>query len=133
MTVRISPYLRTLLAMDAATSGVAAAAMIAGASLIASFTNLPSGLLFWAGIMLLPWTAALAFFASREAMPRMALVDIVAVNALWVAASVGLLATGWIAPNLFGVVFVLTQAAAVLLFTILQVRALRTAFRRATA
>lgn len=131
MTVRISPYLRNLLTLDAATSGVAAVAMIAGASLIANFTNLPSGLLFWAGIVLLPWTAALAFFASRQAMPRMALVDIVAVNALWVAASFGLLATGWISPNLFGVVFVLAQAAAVLLFTILQLQVVRQEVRAA--
>lgn len=131
MTVRISPYLRTLLALDAATSGVAAVAMIAGAGLIASFTNLPSGLLFWAGMVLLPWTAALAFLASREAMPRMALVDIVAVNALWVAASVGLLATGWIAPNLFGVVFVLAQAAAVAVYALLQAGVLRQAERTA--
>ncbi|MEX0955465.1 MAG: hypothetical protein WDZ83_09665 [Rhizobiaceae bacterium] len=125
MTIRISPHLRTLLALDAATSGIAAVAMIAGAGLIAGFTNLPSGLLFWAGIVLVPWTAALAFFASREAMPRMALVDIVAVNALWVAASVGLLATGWISPNLFGVLFVLAQAAAVAVYALMQAGVLR--------
>jgi hypothetical protein len=125
MTIRISPYLRNLLALDAATSGIAAVAMIAGAGLIAGFTNLPSGLLFWAGIVLLPWTAALAFFASRDAMPRMALVDIAAVNALWVAASLGLLMTGWIAPNVFGVLFLLAQAAAVAVYALLQAGVLR--------
>lgn len=131
MTIRISPFLRRVLALDAATSGVASIAMIGGAGLIAGFTNLPSGLLFWAGIVLLPWTAALAFFASRATMPRLALVDIAAVNALWVAASIGLLVTGWIAPNILGVLFVLAQAAAVLIFTLLQVKALRPAAQAA--
>lgn len=125
MTIRVSPFLRRVLALDAATSGVAGIAMIAGAGLIAGFTDLPEQLLFWAGIVLLPWAAALAYFATRVAMPRLALIDIAAVNALWVAASIGLLATGWIAPNMFGVLFVLAQAAAVLLFTLLQIGALR--------
>jgi hypothetical protein len=127
MTIRITPYLRKVLALDAATSGLAGIAMIAGGGLIAGFTGLPAQLLLWAGVVLVPWTAALAFFATREAMPRLALVDIAAVNALWVAASVGLLMTGWIAPNLLGVLFVLAQAAAVLLFTLLQLAALRPA------
>lgn len=131
MTIRISPYLRKVLALDAATSGVAGIAMIAGSGLIAGLTDLPSALLFWAGVVLVPWTAALAFFASREAMPRLALVDIAAVNALWVAASVALLATGWVAPNVLGVLFVLAQAGAVMLFTVLQVQALRPAAQAA--
>ncbi|MBO6719179.1 MAG: hypothetical protein JJ913_14575 [Rhizobiaceae bacterium] len=125
MTIRITPYLRRVLALDAATSGIAGVAMIAGNGLIAGLTDLPQQLLFWAGVVLVPWTAALAFFASREAMPRLALVDVAAINALWVAASVALLATGWIAPNMLGVMFVLAQAAAVALFTVLQVGALR--------
>jgi hypothetical protein len=131
MTIRISPYLRRVLALDAVTSGVAGIAMIAGAGMIAGLTGLPSALLFWAGIVLLPWTAALTFFASRQAIPRLALVDIAAINALWVAASVGLLVTGWIAPNVLGVLFVLAQAGAVLVFTLLQVGALRPAAQTA--
>jgi hypothetical protein len=131
MTIRISPYLRKVLAFDAVTSGVAGIAMIAGSSMIAGLTELPSQLLFWAGVVLLPWTAALSFFASRETMPRLALVDIAAVNALWVAASLALLVTGWIAPNMLGVLFVLAQAAAVLVYTVLQLGALRPAVQTA--
>lgn len=125
MTIHISTFLRRVLVLDAATSGIAGIAMIAGAGFIAGLTGLPQQLLFWAGVVLVPWTAALAFFASRETMPRLALVDIAAINVLWVAASIALLLTGWIAPNGFGILFVLAQAAAVAVYAMLQASALR--------
>ncbi len=125
MTIHISTFLRRVLALDAATSGVAAVALVFAAGPLAELTGLPQPLLFWAGIVLVPWTAALAIFSSRTTMPRLALVDIAAINALWVAASVALLATGWVSPNTFGILFVLAQAAGVAVYALLQAGALR--------
>lgn len=125
MTIHISTFLRRVLALDAATSGVAAVALVFAAGPLAELTGLPQPLLFWAGIVLVPWTAALAIFSSRATMPRLALVDIAAINALWVAASVALLATGWVSPNTFGILFVLAQAAGVAVYALLQAGALR--------
>ena len=125
MSIQITPYVRNVLALDAATSGLAGIAMIAGAGLISGLTGLPSNLLFWAGVVLLPWTALLVYFARRSAMSRIAMIDIAAINALWVAASIGVLVAGLVSPNMLGVAFVLIQAAAVLLFTVLQMGVLR--------
>lgn len=125
MSIQINSYVRNVLSLDAATSGIAGVAMIAGAGLISGLTGLPSSLLFWAGVILLPWTALLAYFSRRSTMSRIAMIDIVAVNALWVVASIGILVAGLVTPNMLGVAFVIAQAAAVLLFTVLQMGVLR--------
>lgn len=125
MSIQINSYVRNVLALDAVTSGLAGIAMIAGAGFISGLTALPSGLLFWAGVVLMPWTAVLLYFSRRSSMSRFAMIDIVAVNALWVVASVGILVTGAVTPNMLGVAFVIAQAAAVLLFTVLQMGVLR--------
>ena len=125
MSIQINSYVRNVLSLDAATSGIAGVAMIAGAGFISGLTALPSSLLFWAGVILLPWTALLAYFSRRSTMSRIAMIDIVAVNALWVVASIGILVAGLVTPNMLGVAFVIAQAAAVLLFTVLQMGVLR--------
>ena len=125
MSIQINSYVRNVLSLDAATSGIAGVAMIAGAGFISSLTGLPSSLLFWAGVILLPWTALLAYFSRRSTMSRIAMIDIVAVNALWVVASIGILVAGLVTPSMLGVAFVIAQAAAVLLFTVLQMGVLR--------
>ena len=125
MSIQINSYVRNVLSLDAATSGIAGVAMIAGAGFISGLTALPSSLLFWAGVILLPWTALLAYFSRRSTMSRIAMIDIVAVNALWVVASIGILVAGLVTPNMLGVAFVIAQAAAVLLFTDLQMGVLR--------
>jgi hypothetical protein len=127
MSIAITPFLRRVLYLDAATSGAAAVLCIAGASLLAPFTGLPTGLLFWAGIVLVPFVAMLLVLARRTAAPKLMLVDVAAINALWVAASFGLLASGLVEPNIFGVLFVVAQALAVALFAALQFAGLRSA------
>ena len=125
MSIQINSYVRNVLSLDAATSGIAGVAMIAGAGFISGLTALPSSLLFWAGVILLPWTALLAYFSRHSTMSRIVMIDIVAVNALWVVASIGILVAGLVTPNMLGVAFVIAQAAAVLLFTVLQMGVLR--------
>jgi hypothetical protein len=108
-------------------SGAAALLLLGGASLLAPLTGLPSGLLFWSGVVLVPFVAALIVVARREAAPRLVLVDIVALNALWVAASFGLLASGLVQPSALGIAFVAAQALAVALFAVLQAIGMRRA------
>lgn len=120
MSIALNPFYRQVLLADAAISGAAALLMAAGASFLSPLLGLPEGLLFWAGLVLFPFVALLVAVARRGAAPRMVLVDIIAINALWVAVSFGLLASGWVAPTLLGYAFVTAQALAVALFAALQ-------------
>ncbi len=127
MSIAITPFLRRVLYLDAATSGAAAVLCIAGSPLLAPLTGLPQPLLFWAGVVLVPFVAVLLALARRATAPRLMLVDVVALNALWVAASFGLLVGGLVEPNMFGTLFVVAQALAVALFAALQLAGLRAA------
>jgi hypothetical protein len=49
----------------------------------------------------------------------------IALNVLWVAASIGLLLSGWVAPTLLGYAFVIAQAVVVGAFAELQIIGLR--------
>jgi hypothetical protein len=122
-----TPFLRNVLMLDAAVSGAAALLMIAGAPLLAPLLQLPESLLVWAGIVLVPWVALLFALSRRSTISRMLLIDVIGVNALWAAASISLLFTGWVSPNMLGYAFVVAQAAAVAIFAELQFIAMRRA------
>lgn len=125
MTIQISPSLRRALVLDAAVSGVAAFAMLAGANVLAPLLGLPSALMFWAGAACVPFVALLVVVARRRSVHRLVLLDIVALNALWVIGSLYLLGSGLVAPTALGTAFVLVQTAAVGLFLVLQLAAFR--------
>ncbi len=125
MTVAITPFLRNALLADAFVSGAAAFVMAAGAGVLAPLTGLPAPLMFWAGLALIPFVVLLAVVARRESVSRLVLIDIIAINALWVAASFGILLMGAVSPNLLGHVFVGAQALTVALFAELQFVGLR--------
>ena len=132
MSVPMTLYLRTLLIVDALFSGIAAIVLMAGAGALGPpLLALPSGLLFWAGVVLVPWVAALLIVQHRAVVPRMVMIDILAINALWVAASVALLFSGLVSPNALGIALVCTQALAVALITQLQFGAMRAGAARA--
>jgi hypothetical protein len=133
MAVTITPSLRTALHLDAAASGAMALLAIGAAPILSPLLGLPQPLLFWAGIALLPWVALLLGVARRNTAPRLLLVDILGLNALWVAASIGLLASGLVAPTLLGYAFIVAQALAVAAFAVLQGLALRRSAAAATA
>lgn len=113
MTVQITPFLRKVFMLDALFSGAAAAMFIVGSGFIASLTGLPQNLLFWAGVVLVPYTALLVLVGRRETAPRLIMIDIVGINLLWATVSLGLLLTGTIAPNALGVAFDVLQATVV--------------------
>jgi hypothetical protein len=125
MSITVTPYLRNVLLLDGLVSGAAGIVMAAGATVLGPLLALPEQLLFWAGIVLLPWCALLVLFARRRSLSRFAMLEVVAINALWVVASFGIMVTGLVQPNLLGVLFVSAQALTVALFLALQVGVLR--------
>jgi hypothetical protein len=131
MSFTLNPFLRQVLLVDAAVSGAAGLLMAAGAPFLSPLLGLPADLLFYAGLLLFPFVALLIVVARRGQASRLALIDIIAINALWVAASFGLLVSGAVAPTMLGYAFVIAQALAVALLSGLQFVGLRQA--KATA
>lgn len=125
MSISISPFLRNVLNADALFSSAGALMMIVGAPFIAPLTQLPSSLLIGAGLSLVPWVAMLVYVARKQTVSRLVMIDIIAINALWVAASFGLLVSGFIAPNALGIAFVAAQAVAVAVLAELQIVGMR--------
>lgn len=123
MFARFPLTLRRVFLIDAATCLAMGALLALASGPIAALTAIPAALLFFAGLGLIPISAAMAVTALR---PATALVWLMILgNAGWVAASVLLLVTGWIAPNVPGVLLILAQAAAVVILALAEHTALR--------
>jgi hypothetical protein len=131
MPVTITRFLRNVLWADTLFSAAGALLMAAGAPLLSPFLNLPSALLVAAGLVLVPWVLALGLVLRRRQVSKTALMDIAGINLLWCAVCFGLLASGEIAPNGFGVAFVVAQAVAVGALGVLQFLGLRDAMASA--
>lgn len=119
--------LKQVLLIDAATCAIFGVALMLAAGLIASYTGIPPGLLSWAGLLLLPVAAFMAFVGTRRAVPPAGVRAIVLGNTGWIAASVALPFSGLIAPNALGVAFILVQALVVVALTWLEQAGLRAA------
>lgn len=115
-----SSPLRTLLLLDAATCTGMGAILTLAAAPLAAWTAIPASLLFYAGAVLFPVAVFMGMVAMRALANRTAVWLVVAGNGLWVAASLGLLVGGWIAPNALGQAFIVAQALAVALFAVLE-------------
>lgn len=119
-------FLRRSLFLDIAATGAAALLLIAGAGFLSGLLGLPESLLRAAGLILVPFVGLVALTATRPA--KRALVwTVIICNAAWVAASIGLLVSGYVSPTVLGYAFVIAQAAAVGLFAELQFVGLRKA------
>lgn len=118
----ISPsrFLRGALIADGVASAASGLLMFAGASALDATLGLPTALLFYAGLALLPYAALVAFLGSRASLPRWAVWAVIVGNAAWAAESVLLVLSSWVDPTGLGYVFVLAQAAVVALFAELQ-------------
>ncbi|MET0569558.1 MAG: hypothetical protein ABWZ74_10815 [Hyphomicrobiaceae bacterium] len=119
--------LRNVLLIDAATCALTGALLMFGARLLASITAIPPALLFYAGAILIPIAAFMAVTATRAALSPLAVWLIVAGNALWVVASIGLMIGPWIAPSVLGYAFIAGQAVAVAVLTMLELDGARSA------
>lgn len=127
MTIENIPFLRNVLVVDAAFSAAGGLLMAGGAPILSPLLGLPQSLLFWAGVILFPWTVLVGVLSRREVVSRLLLIDVIGINLLWVAVSIGLLVTGVVAPTMLGYAFAIAQAAAVALFAELQVIGMRRA------
>lgn len=124
-TIRSSRFLRNALALDAAACAGMGLVLAGAAGALAGPLGLPTGFLRGAGLVLLPCAALLAWFTSRETLPRWAIHLVVAVNLIWIADSVLILLAGWFAPSSLGIAFVLGQALAVAVVTELEIIGLK--------
>jgi hypothetical protein len=131
MPVQMSSYLKKVLIADAAVSGAAAVAMMAGSTFLPALLGLPAELLLWAGVALVPFVAGLALMIRAGSVSAGIVMAVIAVNIAWVIASLYVAFGPAFALTLFGKVFVVAQAATVALFAELQIIGLRRT--RATA
>jgi hypothetical protein len=126
--MQMSRFLRSVLVADAVATAATGALMAGANQVLGDWLNLPPALLFYAGLVLLPYAAAVFYLASQSRVSRVAVWVVVACNAVWAVDSLLLLASGWVSPSTLGYAFVIMQAAVVAVFCELQV----TGIRRAT-
>jgi hypothetical protein len=115
--------LQNVLLLDAATCVAAGALMTFASSFVADLTAIPAPLLFWAGLILFPVAALMAYAGLQASPPRSLVWLIILGNVGWVAASLAVFAV--IAPNALGYVFIVAQAAVVAVLALLEHSALQ--------
>jgi hypothetical protein len=131
--IQPSLFLRRAILADAIFSGLSAVALTLGAGLLAPWLHLPEALLRETGLFLVAYAALVGWLGTRQTMPKALVVIVVAGNAAWTAASLALLFSGWVDPNLLGEIMVAAQAIAVGLFAELQYVGLRRSAGAVTA
>ena len=115
---------RALLA-DAIFSGVSAVGLALGAGMLAPFLHLPEALLRESGLFLFAYTALVGWLGTRQAMPKALVAIVIAGNAAWTLASIALLFSDAVMPNLLGEAAVAMQAIVVGVLAELQYIGLR--------
>jgi hypothetical protein len=118
-------FLRLVLAVDAFSSAAMGVAMVSASGLLAWWTSLPASMLFESGLVLIPFAAFVGYLATRAEPSRAGVWIAIALNAIWTLASITLLFTSLITPNLLGSIFIAAQAAAVGVFAELQYLGMR--------
>ena len=108
-----SQFLRRAILADAIFSGLSAVLLTFGAGLLAPLTNLPEAFLRETGLFLIAYTALVGWLGTRQTMPKALVAIVIAGNAVWTLASIALLFSGAVTPNLLGEVAVAAQAIAV--------------------
>jgi hypothetical protein len=132
-TFKLSTFLRYVLFADAATCMITGLAMSVGTGLVGSLTGLPSHVLLYAGIGLMPFAALLVYLGTRREVSSAAFWTVIVINILWTLDSFLLLASGWVEPTAFGYAFVTFQAMGVAGFAALEYLGLRKAAAKTTA
>jgi hypothetical protein len=117
--------LRGALLLDAAVTGANGAAYLLAAGPLGDLLGLSPTLLRVLGAGLLAFALAVWVTATRPAVPRGAVVAIIAVNAAWAAGSVVVAIGGWTSPTTVGALWIVAQALVVGVFAELQATALR--------
>jgi hypothetical protein len=123
--IRPSLFLRRAILADAVFSGASALLLSLNAGALAPLLNLPEALLRETGLFLIAYAALVGWLGTRQSMPKPLVWIVVAGNAAWTAASIALLFSGAVTPNLLGEAAVAMQAIAVGVFAELQYIGLR--------
>lgn len=108
-----SLFLRRAIQGDAIFSGASALLLALGAGALAPWLNLPEALLRETGLFLIAYAALVGWLGTRQAMPKPLVVIVIVGNAAWTLASIALLFSGTVTPNLLGEAFVVLQAVVV--------------------
>jgi hypothetical protein len=111
--IQPSLLLRRAIQADAIFSGVSAVLLTLGAGTLAPLLNLPEVLLLETGLFLIAYAALVGWLGTRPSMPKALVVIVIAGNAAWTLASIALLFSGAVTPNLLGEIFVAAQAIVV--------------------
>ena len=123
--IHASMFLRRAIQADAIVSGAMAVLLTSAASTVAPLLNLPEVLLRESGLFLIAYAALVGWLGIRATIPKAMVWLIVVGNALWTVASIALLFSADVSPNLLGELFVAMQAIAVGAFAQLQYVGLR--------
>jgi hypothetical protein len=118
--INASQFLRRALLADAIFSGISAIVMTLDAGALASFLNLPEALLRETGLFLIAYAALVGWLGTRPSVPKALVMIVVIGNAAWTLASIALLFSGAVSPNLLGEIVVVAQAIATGAFAELQ-------------
>jgi hypothetical protein len=127
-TLHPSPLLRAALIGDAIASGTMGLLLAAGASLLSPLLGLHEELLRGAGLLLIPYAAAVGYLSTRTDMRSGLVWSVIGLNLLWTIESLALLFTS-VRPTALGYAFVIAQAAAVMVFAGMQFAGMRRAVR----
>ena len=118
--IQPSQLLRRALLADAIFSGTAALGLTLGAGAFAALLDLPEALLRESGLFLIAYTALVGWLGTRASVPKALVVLVVVGNAAWTLASIALLFSGAVSPNLLGELVVVAQAIVTGVFAELQ-------------
>ena len=120
-----SLLLRRALLADAIFSGTSAIVLTLGAGALASLLSLLDMLPRETGLFLILYAALVGWLGTRQTLPKALVWLVIAGNAVWTLASIALLFSGLVAPNLLGEIVVAAQAIATGVFAELQYMGLR--------
>ena len=108
--IQASPFLRRAFLLDTIASGMMALLLSFGAGELAPLLDLPEQLLRETGLFLIAYTALVGWLATRQSMPKLLVITVIAGNAVWTVASIALLFSDAVTPNGLGQIFVVAQA-----------------------
>jgi hypothetical protein len=120
-----SAFLRRAIQADAIFSGASAVILTIGGGEIAPLLNLPEALLRETGLFLIAYAALVGWLGTRSVMPKILVAIVIAGNAAWALASIALLFSSAVAPNLLGEAAIAMQAIVVGVLAELQFVGLR--------
>ena len=123
--INTSQFLRRALFADAIFSGISALVMTLDAGALASLLHLPEALLRETGLFLIAYAALVGWLGTRPSVTKALVMIVVIGNAAWTLASIALLFSSAVTPNILGEIVIVAQAIATGAFAELQYIGLR--------